>query len=45
MALNFGDGVTYAVASLTAEPLLCVGNDLRKTDLELAVPWCSESGL
>lgn len=34
-ALNFGDCMTYAVASLTAEPLLCVGNDFPRTDLEL----------
>jgi len=35
-ALNFGDCMTYATASLAGEPLLCVGDDFRKTDLELA---------
>ena len=34
-ALNFGDCMTYAVARLTGEPLLCVGDDFAKTDLEL----------
>jgi len=34
-ALNFGDCLTYAVAKLAAEPLLCVGDDFAKTDLEL----------
>ncbi len=34
-ALNFGDCMTYAVARLTQEPLLCVGDDFSKTDLEL----------
>lgn len=33
--LNFGDCMTYAVARLTGEPLLCVGNDFPETDLEL----------
>lgn len=33
-ALNFGDCMTYAVASLTGEPLLFVGNDFGHTDLE-----------
>ena len=33
--LNFGDCCTYAVASLTGEPLLCVGDDFPKTDLLL----------
>ncbi len=37
-ALNFGDCMTYAVASLTAEPLLCVGEDFPCTDLELVSP-------
>ena len=31
--LNFGDCMTYAVASLAAEPLLFVGEDFRQTDL------------
>ena len=34
-ALNFGDRITYAVARLTQEPLLCMGDDFSKTDLEL----------
>jgi len=34
-ALNFGDCLTYAVAKLAAQPLLCVGDDFTKTDLEL----------
>lgn len=33
-ALNFGDCMTYAVASLTGEPLLFVGGDFGLTDLE-----------
>jgi ribonuclease VapC len=31
--LNLGDCFSYAVASLAEEPLLCVGDDFRKTDL------------
>jgi ribonuclease VapC len=34
--LNFGDCMTYAVARLAGEPLLCLGNDFPTTDLELA---------
>jgi ribonuclease VapC len=34
-ALNFGDCMTYATASIAHEPLLCRGNDFRKTDLDL----------
>jgi ribonuclease VapC len=37
-ALNFGDCLTYAVARVAAEPLLCVGDDFPRTDLEL-VDW------
>ncbi|MGE5826956.1 MAG: type II toxin-antitoxin system VapC family toxin [Micromonosporaceae bacterium] len=38
-ALNFGDCLTYATAAIAHEPLLCVGDDFRKTDLPLvAVP-------
>lgn len=33
-ALNFGDCMTYAVAAVTREPLLAVGNDFSQTDLE-----------
>ena len=35
-ALNFGDCLTYAVAKVAQQPLLCVGNDFSKTDLKLA---------
>jgi ribonuclease VapC len=34
-ALNFGDCLTYATARLAGQPLLCVGNDFARTDLEL----------
>jgi ribonuclease VapC len=35
-ALNFGDCLTYAVARLAGQPLLCRGVDFPKTDLPLA---------
>lgn len=35
-ALNFGDCLTYAVAAVAGEPLLCVGNDFVQADLKLA---------
>ena len=35
-ALNFGDCLTYAVASLANQPLLYVGEDFGKTDLARA---------
>jgi ribonuclease VapC len=34
--LNSGDCMTYAVAKLAEEPLLCLGDDFSATDLELA---------
>jgi ribonuclease VapC len=34
-ALNFRDCLTHAVAKLAAQPLLCVGDDFRQTDLDL----------
>lgn len=34
-ALNLGDCLTYAVAKLSGQPLLCVGGDFADTDLEL----------
>jgi ribonuclease VapC len=34
-ALNFGDCMTYAIARLAREPLLCVGDDFAQTDLPL----------
>lgn len=33
--LNFGDCLTYAVARLAGQALLCVGADVSKTDLDL----------
>jgi ribonuclease VapC len=36
--LNFGDCLTYAVARLAGRPLLCLGNDFAKIDLELGSP-------
>jgi ribonuclease VapC len=33
-ALNFGDCLTYAVAAITGEPLLCIGDDFPQTDLD-----------
>jgi ribonuclease VapC len=34
--LNFGDCLTYAVARLANEPLLFVGDDFPRTDLQMA---------
>ena len=34
-ALNFGDCLSYAVAKLADEPLLFVGDDLRRTDVKV----------
>ena len=34
--LNFGDCMTYATARLAGEPLLFVGEDFGRTDLEVA---------
>jgi ribonuclease VapC len=34
--LDLGDCMTYAVAKLAGEPLLCLGNDFPATDLQLA---------
>lgn len=33
--LNFGDCLTYAVAKVANEPLLCLGDDFARTDLAL----------
>ena len=33
--LNFGDSLSYAVARLAGHPLLCVGSDFGRTDVEL----------
>ena len=35
-ALNFGDCMSYAVARLAGEPLLFVGDDFSKTDIDRA---------
>lgn len=35
-ALNFGDCLTYATASLSGQPLLFVGDDFSQTDIEAA---------
>lgn len=36
-ALNFGDCLTYAIARLADEPLLCKRNDFAQTDLRLVL--------
>jgi ribonuclease VapC len=35
-ALNFGDCLSYAVAKVAREPLLFVGDDFPRTDLDIA---------
>lgn len=35
-ALNFGDCLSYAMAVVSGEPLLCVGEDFAQTDCLLA---------
>lgn len=35
-ALNYGDCLSYAVAKAAHLPLLCIGDDFPKTDIELA---------
>lgn len=37
-ALNFGDCLTYAVAKLAKQPLLCTGRDFEHTDLAVVRP-------
>jgi len=37
-ALSFGDCIAYATAKLADEPLLCTGDDFRKTDLAVVQP-------
>lgn len=34
--LNFGDCMTYAVAKVSGQPLLCTGDDFQRTDLPIA---------
>jgi ribonuclease VapC len=35
--LNYGDCMTYATARLAEDPLLCIGDDFARTDLQLAL--------
>jgi ribonuclease VapC len=35
-ALNFGDCLSYAIAVIAGEPLLCIGDDFPQTDCVLA---------
>lgn len=35
-ALNFGDCIAYAAASVAGQPLLAKGEDFRRTDIDLA---------
>lgn len=35
-ALNYGDCMSYAIARLADEPLLCTGRDFARTDLSIA---------
>jgi ribonuclease VapC len=39
--LNFGDCMTYATAKVADEPLLCLGDDFPRTDLELVDSWAA----
>lgn len=34
-ALNFGDCLSYAAARVAGQPLLCIGDDFTRTDLEI----------
>lgn len=34
-ALNYGDCLSYAAAKVAGQPLLCVGEDFRRTDVEI----------
>ncbi|MGL5859494.1 MAG: type II toxin-antitoxin system VapC family toxin [Angustibacter sp.] len=36
--LNLGDCFSYATARLAAQPLLCIGDDFPRTDLDLVQP-------
>lgn len=38
-ALNFGDCLAYATAYVAQQPLLYVGEDFVKTDIEQALEW------
>lgn len=35
-ALNFGDCMSYATARVAGRPLLCLGRDFTRTDIEIA---------
>jgi ribonuclease VapC len=35
-SLNFGDCMSFAIAKLSGRPLLCLGEDFKRTDLDLA---------
>jgi ribonuclease VapC len=37
-SLNFGDCCSYALAEATGCPILCVGNDFKRTDLAVLTP-------
>ena len=37
-ALNYGDCFAYALAKAIGAPLLCKGNDFKKTDIVVAKP-------
>lgn len=34
-ALNLGDSFTYAVAKQAGQPILCIGDDFARTDIEV----------
>jgi ribonuclease VapC len=36
-ALKFGDCLAYGTAKAFAQPLLCIGDDFPRTDLELVL--------
>lgn len=36
--LNYGDGFTYALAKAYDCPILCKGNDLARTDVDVIRP-------
>ena len=42
-ALNFGDCCSYALASVSGEPLLAKGDDFVQTDIRLAAPTLLKS--
>lgn len=38
-ALNFGDCLAYAIAHVAQQPLLFVGDDFARTDVEPVIRW------